>query len=68
MPGGFTRHTQIEDLMRAYPGAVGVMVEQGLPCVVCGEPFWGTIEELAYQKGWNDIRIQQLVDQLNSRH
>lgn len=37
----------IEDLIDTYPQAVQVFIRMGLPCLVCGEPFWGTIEELA---------------------
>ncbi len=60
-----TASTKIEELVATQPDAVRILIQNGLPCVVCGEPFWGTLEELARQKGWDDTRIQTLVDQLN---
>jgi len=61
-----TRETRTEDLVSAYPGVVGFLIEAGLPCVVCGEPFWGTLAELAVQKGWDDTAIDALVERLRS--
>lgn len=63
-----TRDTQIEELIKAYPDAVGFLIRHGLPCVVCGEPFWGTIAALAEQKGWNSGRIDDLVNEFNASH
>ena len=60
-----TRDISIEDLVEQLPDAVGVLIQAGLPCVVCGEPFWGTLADLAAQKGWDDDRIDALVRQLN---
>jgi hypothetical protein len=59
-----SRDSLIEELMEAYPGLVRFLIIEGLPCVVCGEPFWGTLGELAQEKGWTEDRIQQLVDKL----
>jgi len=62
-----SRTATIEELREAHPELVGFLIEHDLPCVVCGEPFWGTLEELARQKGWDDIRIDALVDEFNAR-
>jgi hypothetical protein len=59
------RDSQIEDIIHVHKGLVGLLIRKGLPCVVCGEPFWGTVEELAHQKGWDDSRIDKLVAELN---
>lgn len=59
------RDSQIEDVIYDYKGLVGLLIKKGLPCVVCGEPFWGTVEELARQKGWDDAQIDQLIVELN---
>ena len=64
MSAAIAKDTTIDDLIRACPKAVGLLIEEGLPCVVCGEPFWGTLGELAEQKGWDDSRINQLVEKL----
>ena len=58
----------IEDLVHDYPGAVRFLIDNNLPCVVCGEPFWGTLEELARQEKWDDDKIDALVDKFNREH
>ena len=62
-----SRAEAIDDLCQAHPELVGFLIEHGLPCVVCGEPFWGTLEELARDKGWDDARIDALVGEFNRR-
>jgi hybrid cluster-associated redox disulfide protein len=42
-----TKDMSVEDLIDAYPQTVQIFIHLGLPCLVCGEPFWGTVEELA---------------------
>jgi len=59
---------KIDDLIRQYPDAVGYLIKKGLPCVVCGEPFWGTLAELAGQKGFNEEQINVLVTEFNELH
>jgi len=60
------RTISIEDLVRGYPGTIRHMIHRGLPCLVCGEPTWGTLEDLAQDKGLTDERIDSLVDELNT--
>ncbi len=55
----------IEALLDRFPGSVRFLIERGLPCLVCGEPSWGTLEELAREKGWDDRAIAQLVEEMN---
>ncbi len=64
MPATITKDMAIEELVKACPKAVGLLIEEGLPCVVCGEPFWGTVAELAGQKGWTEPQIDRLVEKL----
>lgn len=61
-----TRKSQVEELVKANPSVVRFLILEGLPCVICGEPFWGTLEELAQQKGWDDARIDQLVEKMRA--
>ena len=56
----------IEDLVRDYPDTIRHLIHVGLPCLVCGEPTWGTLEHLARDKGFTDERIDTLVDELNA--
>jgi hypothetical protein len=59
---------KIEDLIRKHPDAVKFLIAHDLPCVVCGEPFWGTLRELCRQKSWDDDRIGALVKEFNESH
>lgn len=45
----------IEELLERFPRANEYLIERGLPCVVCGEPFWGTLGEFARRKGLADV-------------
>jgi hypothetical protein len=40
------------------------MLKQGLPCYVCGEPTWGTLEEVARRSGKSESEIDALVEGL----
>lgn len=62
------KDVSIEDLIHDHPGAVRFLIDNNLPCVVCGEPFWGTLEELARQENWNDDKIDALVEKFNREH
>jgi hypothetical protein len=46
-----TADTRVEDIVQKYPLAVGWLVQHGIVCMACGEPFWGTILELIEKKG-----------------
>lgn len=58
------RSISVEDLIRDHPGSVGFMVRNGLPCFVCGEPAWGTFEEMARRSGKSDSEIDALIGEL----
>ena len=60
-----TRTISIEDLLSAYPETVGYLMNKNIPCLVCGEPLWGTLEEVARDNGFNDAEIDTLVDEMN---
>ncbi|MGQ9496511.1 MAG: DUF1858 domain-containing protein [Thermoanaerobaculaceae bacterium] len=58
----------IEELVEAIPTAPKILREFGLVCIQCGEPVWGTLEELAREKGIQDLRpvleaLEQVVNQ-----
>lgn len=58
------KDTAISDVLDKFPNLVTVFIDHGLPCLVCGQPFWGTIEELA-QKHTIDVAI--LLEKLNEK-
>jgi hypothetical protein len=64
--GNIVRTIDIEDLVRDYPESIRHLIHLGLPCLVCGEPTWGTLEHLARDKGFADEAIDDLVDELNN--
>lgn len=66
MPERVTKDILIEQLIKAHPQAVGFLITEGLPCVVCGDPFWGTLEDLARQKGWDNNQLVELIQRLNT--
>jgi len=61
------RGISVEDLITHFPQTVAFMVQAGLPCFVCGEPTWGTFEEMARKKGKTESEIDQLVGEMKSR-
>ncbi len=60
-----TKDTEIEDLVKLIPDSVVYLMEQGIRCLRCGEPIWGTLESAAKEKGFNDKDIDKFVKDLN---
>jgi iron-sulfur cluster repair protein YtfE (RIC family) len=56
--------TVIEDLVREHPVAVRILREFDIVCIRCGEPYWGTLAELAASKGVTDL--DPILTKLNS--
>ena len=56
----------IEDLVREVPASVRYLMKKNIRCLVCGEPTWGTLEEVAKQKGFTDDEIAEFVKDLNA--
>ena len=52
----------IEEVLEKIPETTKVFIEKRIPCLVCGEPLWGTIEEAAKKYGAN---LDTLLDDLN---
>lgn len=59
------KSTTIEDLVQEIPSAVTYLAKNGIRCIRCGEPIWGTLEEAAKEKGFSDVEIQEFVQALN---
>lgn len=56
----------IEDLVEVLPESVTYLMENGIRCLRCGEPAWGTLEDAAKEKGFGDEKISEFVNELNS--
>ena len=61
-----TKDTTIEELVENYGFAVDYLSKNGIRCIVCGEPIWGTLEEAAIEKGFNADKIESFVKELNA--
>lgn len=60
-----TKEIQIEDLVEQYPFSVKYLSQNGIRCIACGEPIWGTLEEAAKEKGFDDEKINFFIDEMN---
>jgi len=40
-------------------------MEKGIRCIRCGEPIWGTLEEAAKEKDFDDEAIDTFVKEMN---
>ena len=60
-----TKNIEIEDLVNTLPGAVGYLREEGIRCLRCGEPIWGSLENAAKEKGYSDKDVERFVLDLN---
>ena len=61
-----TKDISIEDLVSLKPSAVRYLSEKGIKCIACGEPIWGTLEDAAKEKGFEDTAIEGFVKDLNA--
>ena len=61
-----TKDILIEDLIEQKSSSVGYLADHGIKCIACGEPIWGTLEEAARKKGFNDGEIAAFVRDLNA--
>ncbi len=41
----------VEELIERYPDLVGFLMDHGIVCIKCGEPFWGPLGDLIESKG-----------------
>jgi len=61
-----TKYIEIEDLVKLVPESVTYLMNNGIRCLRCGEPIWGTLEEASIEKGFKEKDILKFVDDLNS--
>ena len=60
-----TKDIYIEELVERLPESVSYLSEKGIKCIACGEPIWGTLEEAAKEKGFNEDEIRLFVRELD---
>ena len=61
-----TKDITIEELTENVAASVKYLMEEGIRCIVCGEPIWGTLEEAAKEKGFNDADVERFVKDLQA--
>jgi len=59
-----TKDILIEELVDNYPFSVKYLMEKGIRCIMCGEPIWGTLEEAAKEKDFDDEAITGFVNEM----
>ncbi|MFQ6108374.1 MAG: DUF1858 domain-containing protein [Candidatus Aminicenantales bacterium] len=64
MEDQITLDMQIEEMVQGFPEAVGFLFRQGLRCIRCGEPLWGTLADFLKSEGVENPG--RLVDELNA--
>lgn len=52
----------VEEVLELSANTVKVFMEYKIPCLVCGEPLWGTIEETAQKY---NVDLDSLLGGLN---
>ena len=60
------KEIEIEDLVKELPESVAYLRNEGIRCLRCGEPIWGSLETAAKEKGFNEIEIKKFVSDLNN--
>ena len=60
-----TKHDEIEFILKGIPEALHYLMEKGVCGISCGEPVWGVLESAAKEKGFTDIEIDNIVNDLN---
>ncbi len=59
-----SKYITIEELVEQVPESVSYLRQKGITCIICGEPVWGTLYELASQKGYADEEIDVMVEEI----
>lgn len=61
-----TKDITIEELVNQKVSAVRYLADKGIKCIACGEPIWGTLEQAARDKGFDQEDIAGFVRELNA--
>ena len=53
----------VEDLVEQHPSAVSFLQREGVVCMKCGEPVWGTLGEAI---GWKGLDVAATIAKLEA--
>ena len=57
-----TKDMTLEKLLELHPEAVSFLQDKGVVCFICGEPAWGSLEEIIGKKG---LSVDEIINGLN---
>ena len=60
-----TKDMWVEEILEKYPTAQEFLSKKNIVCVMCGEPVWGSLEELMQDKDFSDEEIDKIIKELN---
>ncbi len=60
-----TKDMWVEEVLEKYPTAQEFLSKKNIVCVMCGEPVWGSLEELVQDKDFSDEEIDTIIKELN---
>ena len=60
-----TKEMWVEEILEKYPTAQEFLAKKNIVCVMCGEPVWGSLEELMRDKDFSDKEIETIIKELN---
>lgn len=60
-----TKDTTIEEMTDLIPKSVTYLMKEGIRCIRCGDPIWGTLESAALEKGYSQQDIERFVKEIN---
>jgi len=60
-----TKEMWVEEVLDKYPTAQEFLSKKNIVCVMCGEPVWGSLEELMQDKDFSDEEIDTIIKELN---
>lgn len=61
-----TKDITIEDLVENLPDSIAYLADEGIRCIRCGEPIWGTLEEAAREKGFDEAKTNGFIEDLQA--
>ncbi|MDH4210145.1 MAG: DUF1858 domain-containing protein [candidate division WOR-3 bacterium] len=59
--------THVEQILMKYPALSRIFIDFGLPCLVCGEPFWGTIAELGSNHSISIDKLNEVKAEIDEK-
>lgn len=64
----FTKDTNLEELTRVMPAAASYFTKYNIRVMQAGSVIWGSIEQIAKKKNYNDEDIAKFVKELNEKY